>query len=118
MVGLAYLTAAYGLQSHLALADSFAVLSEKHGLDRKKNADLREADDLTEIFVELVDWIEGHLPAESGGNAFADIAQQMDAIEYSQFEIDGEVAHANSVSPERTRRVTFRKVDGRWFMEY
>ena len=117
MVGAAYITAAYGGQGHPELAGSFQVLAEKHGVIDAKADDMRERDDLTEILVEMVEWIETNLPEAQGGDAFGKIARDMQQTEYADFEIEGDVARANWVLPDRTRRVSFRLIDGRWYLD-
>ena len=116
MVGAAYLTAAYGAQIDTALAGSFARLAEKYGL-LAKDADLEDHDDLAEIFIEIADWIEENLPEEHGGTMFVIIAEQMAVTEFIDFQIDGDRARAKMVHPERTRDTSFRRVEGRWFID-
>ena len=45
------------------------------------------------------------------------MADQMAATEFTDFEIDGDRAHAMMVHPERTREMTFKKIEGRWFID-
>ena len=116
MVGAAYYTGAYGAQIDHDLTLEFSQIAVKYGLD-DKDADLREADNLTEIFVELVDWIEHNLPVEQGRNAFSDAGAEMAATVFSEFEIDGDQAYATMTSPKRTRRTRLTKIDGLWYMD-
>ena len=116
MVGAAYYTAAYGAQIDHALTLEFSQIAVKYGLN-DKDADLREADNLTEIFVELVDWMEHNLPVEQGRDTFKDAGADMAATEFSEFDIDGDRAHATMTSPKTTRRTSFTRIDGRWYMD-
>lgn len=116
MVGAAYLTAAYGAQTDIAVAESFGALAEKHGL-RAEDADLTDHEDLAQLFVEIVDWIEENLPAEHGGTTFATTAERMAVTEFRDFEIDGDRASASRVDPENTRETRFRRIEGRWFIQ-
>ena len=116
MIGAAFITGAYGAQIDHALTLEFSQIAVKYGLD-DKDADLREADNLTEIFVELVDWIEHNLPVEQGRNAFSDAGAEMAATVFSEFEIDGDQAYATMTSPKRTRRTRLTKIDGLWYMD-
>jgi hypothetical protein len=116
MVGGAFMAAAYGAQADPALARSFARLAERHGLD-EEDADLSEADNLAEIFVELVAWIEDNLPADQGGRAFKDAGADLAASEFSDFEVDGDRAYARRTGPTTTKRVRFTRIDGRWYLD-
>jgi hypothetical protein len=115
MVAQAYLTGAYGVQTDLALAESFAALADKHGLSM--NAKLKEDANLAQIYVELAVWIEDNLPEEHGGSIFAIMAEQMAATEFSDFEIDGDRARTEMVHPEGTKQLTLRRIEGRWYVD-
>ena len=116
MVGAAYYTAAYGAQIDHALTLAFSQIAVKYGLD-DKDADLREADNLTEIFLELVDWIEHNLPVEHGRNVFIDAGADLAATVFSEFDINGDRAYATTTSPMRTKRTRFVKIDELWYVD-
>ena len=116
MVGAAYYTAAYGAQIDHDLTLEFSQIAVKYGFD-DKDADLREADNLTEIFVEVVDWMEHNLPVEQGRNVFIDAGADLAATVFSEFEIDGDQAYAIATSPMRTKRTRFVKIDGLWYVD-
>lgn len=114
MVGAAYYTGAYGAQIEHNLTLEFSQIVVKYGLSDRE---VREADNLTEIFVELVDWIEQNLPVDHGRNTFIDAGADLAATVFSEFEIDGDKADATATSPMRTRSTRFVKIDGLWYMD-
>ena len=116
MVGAAYYTAAYGAQINHSLQLEFGQIAVKYGLD-DKDADWREADNLTEIFVELVDWMEQKLSVDHGRNTFIDAGADLAATVFSEFEIDGDRASVTMTSPTRTQSARFVKIDGLWYMD-
>jgi hypothetical protein len=115
MVGAAYITAAYGSQISIELAESFGELANEYGL-LGDDATMDQLDDLPLVFVDIVNWIAENLPAEHGGNAFILIAEQMAATEFTDFEIDGDRAKARMIHPEGSRPMTFGRIDGAWFI--
>ncbi len=116
MVGGAFLTAAYGAQADTALANSYAKLADKYGL-LANDADQTDHDDLAGIFVEIAEWTEDNLPAEHGGTWLVTVAEQMAVTEFTDFVIDGDRARAKMVHPENTRDVSFKRIDGRWYID-
>jgi len=121
LIGLAFITASYGAPVDLETIQSYQRFLEEHGIDTsdgdRRDSTLAALEDRAGFFSDMVDWIEASLPDTLGGNVFVQASEQMAAAEFTDFEVGDETAYAQMVTPESSRRVRFRKIDGRWFID-
>jgi len=102
--------------SDRARAEEFMGRVATHNLP-KNDAELVTVGNLAEVYADLAGWIEAHDPGSRAAEALEQMRDRFDAAEYTEFEVAGDGARAQFVVPEGSKRVEFRRVEGRWLLE-
>lgn len=115
LINIAFIGAAFtaGFDEDKSKEKSLEAVLQKHGLNTKKKPDVAGIANKPELFGDLVSWMEQNSEQKKPG-----LSEAIAITEFSNFEIEGNAATADSKSEGKgPKQVHFVKTGDKWYVD-